>query len=129
MISGFSCSDCDITREVTIVREGERVNGTTREPPTFAYPGTVRDTEGKLVASSRLFLGSCTARSDAEGLQVARVLQANGRLRDEARFIVLGQRVIVREARPQPSLLAAALRAVAAGTCFEIPADDTQVSV
>ena len=128
VLSGFGCEDCDAVRSVYVMRVGERLDWNKQpSPPVFAYPGTTRDTENKVVARSRLFFGQCGNDSTPTVIQFART-QRSGKWTDSIHVAALRADSLVTSSEGHTGgRLDQVLARVQKGECLEVTPNQQQV--
>jgi hypothetical protein len=129
VLSGFGCEDCDAVRSIYVMRFGEHLNWNKRPwPPVFAFPGTTRDTENRVVAQSRLFVGRCDSDSALVVIQFARTRRSTNRWADSIHVAALkGDSIVTASTTHTRARLDQVLERVRGGSCVEVPPDHKQV--
>ena len=129
LLSGFDCDDCDAPRAVYVLRAWRGTPGDQQpERPSFAYPGSVRDDENQVVASSRLFYGRCFGDSTLGVITFAHVKHLSGTWTDSSYVLRLERDTFVSSSAAYTRAdLTLVRNRVKRGLCTELPSDKRQV--
>lgn len=127
VLAGYGCNDCDINRNIYIHSpDAGPVEGELQ--PRYSYPGTLiewdtPEPDGEVLERTRVFMGVCTERESSEVVLWITELPGAGGQWDQSADLVRVEADSLRfEAVPEPlHAQSAALKAVAAGRCREIP--------
>jgi hypothetical protein len=129
LVSGFECTGCDAARALFVLPFGQAFNWNSNPPPVaFAFPGTVRDTENKVVARTRLFFGQCGSGTSELVIGFAHVLISPSVWTDSTHVATLrGDSLVISGSSCSKSQQSVALSRVRQGRCTEIAGNDLQV--
>jgi hypothetical protein len=126
VLSGYGCNDCDINRNIYIHSpDAGPVEGESQ--PRYTYPGTLIEWEiphpdGEILERSRAFIGTCTEHDSVVVLWITEIPGGGGQWDQSADLVRVEADSLRFERVPEPlRVQSAAVEAVAAGSCREIP--------